>query len=93
LLSISQLGKSNLFVKFYRNGGASLRIQGKKSPWIEAMEIDDLYILRTMLENNDCYQEKLAHRVMAVTIHKKAIWESALWHFHTPYLSVDAIQK
>jgi len=42
LLSISQLRKLNLLVDFHRNGGPSLRREGKKSSWINAMEIDGL---------------------------------------------------
>ena len=64
---------SNLFVDFHCNGGASLRRQGKKSSWIEAMEIDGLYILSTMLESDDYYEGKSEQGVMGVTTDKEAV--------------------
>jgi len=82
---------SNLLVDFHRNGGASLRREGKKSSWIEAMEIDGLYILRTMLESDDSYEGKSEQGVMAVTMVKEAVRESALWHFRLVHLGVNAV--
>ena len=64
--------------------------EGNKNCRIEAMDIDGLYILKTMLES-DYYYERVEHGVMAVTTDKEAVRESALWHFHLAHLGVDAV--
>ena len=91
LLSVLQLRMSNLFLDFHHDGSRVLRREGNKNSWIEAMEIDSLYILNTMLKRDD-YYEKAEHRVMAVTTDKEAIRESALWHFRLTHLGVDAVR-
>ena len=55
------------------------------------MEIDGLYILRTMLESDDSYEGKSEQGVMAVTMVKEAVRESALWHFRLVHLGVNAV--
>jgi len=45
------------------------------------MEIDCLYILRTMMESDDSDKGKSEQGGMAVTTDKEAIRLSALWYF------------
>jgi len=57
------------------------------------MEIDGLYIVRTMLESDDSYEGKSEQGAMAVTTDKEAVRESALWHFRLAHLGVDVVRK
>jgi len=57
------------------------------------MEIDGLYIVRTMLESDDSYKGKWEQEAMAVTTDKEAVRESALWHFRLMHLGVWMLFK
>jgi len=57
------------------------------------MEIDGLYIVRTMLESDDSYEGKSEQGAMAVTTDREAVPECELWHFRLAHLCLDAVRK
>ena len=79
-----------MLVDFYPSGGASLRRQEGMGSWIEVVEVDGLYVLRTRA---DLVSKGDGSGAMAVMGDQEAAKKSALWHFRLAHLGVDAVQK
>src|SRR5437879_12349922 len=58
--------------------------------WIEVVEVDGLYVLRTRI---DLVSKDEGSGAMAVMGEQEAAKKSALWYFRLVHIGVDAVQK